>query len=411
VVGGGAAGLIAAWRSALAGRDTLLLEANPRPGAKIRISGGGKCNVTHEGPVRELLAAFPPAQARFLRPSLHAFSNADLRELLGGEGVPTWAREDGRVFPLDRAGSARWVVEALQSVAVRAGAQLRTEVRVVGLEPAGSRIAAVRTADGLIPADQVILATGGASYPRTGTRGEALGWLGDLGLPVKPWFPALAPIPLARPRPAWEGMALRGGELRLREHEDGPVAARFRGDLLFTAAGLSGPAALELSEPVEQARRRGAAWLEYGSAEDARALESTFLAEAAERPESTFRRWLHARLPERAVGDLLRGWNLAPDRRLRTATRGERRLLVQALAGLALGEAGPVPLARGEVCAGGLELDAVDPRTLRVRGWTNLLVCGELLDVNGPVGGYNLQAAFSTGFLAGTAAGSFGPEI
>jgi hypothetical protein len=257
----------------------------------------------------------------------------------------------------------------------------------------------------------VILATGGASYPRTGTRGEALGWLGDLGLPVKPWFPALAPIPLARPRPAWEGMALRGGELRLREHEDGPVAARFRGDLLFTAAGLSGPAALELSEPVEQARRRGAAWLEYGSAEDARALESTFLAEAAERPESTFRRWLHARLPERAVGDLLRGWNLAPDRRLRTATRGERRLLVQALAGLALGEAGPVPLARGEVCAGGLELDAVDPRTLRVRGWTNLLVCGELLDVNGPVGGYNLQAAFSTGFLAGTAAGSFGPEI
>lgn len=402
VVGGGAAGLVAAWRSAQAGRETLLLEASPRMASKVRISGGGKCNLTHAGPVRELLAAFPARQGRFLRPALHAFSNADLVELMRREGVDTYVRPDGRVFPLDRPGSAREVVQALLGLAERAGVRFRTGTRVTGLEARGSTVTGLLTGADRLEPGRVILATGGASYPRTGTRGEALGWLQRLGLPVRPWAPALAPIQLQRPRPEWEGVAFRGGELRFRAQADGPLQGRVAGDLLFTRAGISGPAVLHLSESVEAARRAGCALLEYAFVRSAEDLERQWLSPTS--AQATLRRWLMAWIPERVAGALLADLALPADQRLGQLGREPRRRLLAALAGFDLGPASAVPLEQGEVCAGGLDLDAVDPRTLAVRGWDNLAVCGELLDINGPVGGYNLQAAFSTGFLAGAPA-------
>lgn len=402
VIGGGAAGLIAAWRSALGGRKTLLLEANPRVGVKVRISGGGKCNVTHGGPIRSLLSAFPQAQARFLRPALHAFSNQDVTDLLRREGVETWERVDGRVFPLDRPGSAQQVVEALQGIAEKAGATLLTGTRVEGLVADAGRILGLRADGTRIDVAKVILATGGASYPRTGTRGEALAWLRELGLPVKPWFPALAPIPLIEPRPAWEGVALRDGELRFRPHREGPVLARSAGDILFTRGGISGPAALDLSERVEVARRAGGAILEYALHKDPEELQRDFLEVGRNHPDASLRRWLCAWLPDRIAASMIEAWGLPADARLSRLTREDRRRAVDAIAGFPLGAAGQVPLELGEVCAGGLDLTAVEPRNMAVRGWENLHVCGELLDVNGPVGGYNLQAAFSTGFLAGS---------
>lgn len=401
VVGGGAAGLIAAWRSALAGCETLLLEANPRLGVKVRISGGGKCNVTHGGPVRDLLAAFPPGQGRFLRPALHAFSNLDLLDLLRREGVATYERPDGRVFPVDRPGSAQQVVEALSGLVQQSGVRLRTDTRVSGLVAQGTRIAGVRTEAGTLDASRVVLATGGASYPRTGTRGEALGWLRGLGLPVKPWAPALAPIPLQRPRPEWEGVALRGGELRFRATAAGPLQGRWAGDILFTRSGITGPAALHLSEAVETARRAGGAHLEYAFVRSPEDLERRLLDLAATQAEASLRRWMGSWLPERVAAGLMVDWGLPADLRLHQLGREQRRRAVAAIAGLDLGAAATVPLEGGEVCAGGLDLGAVDPRSMAVKGWDNLAVCGELLDLNGPVGGYNLQAAFSTGYLAG----------
>ncbi|MDR3669733.1 MAG: NAD(P)/FAD-dependent oxidoreductase, partial [Holophaga sp.] len=143
VVGGGAAGMIAAWRAAGLGHAVTLLEANPRLGTKILISGGGKCNITHAGPVRALLAAFPPAQARFLRPGLHGFSNEDVLALLRREGVATQARDNGRVFPLDRPGSAALVTEAFEALVRRAGVAVRLGARVVALLGARPRLEAL----------------------------------------------------------------------------------------------------------------------------------------------------------------------------------------------------------------------------------------------------------------------------
>jgi predicted Rossmann fold flavoprotein len=256
--------------------------------------------------------------------------------------------------------------------------------------------------DERLQAEACILATGGASYPETGTRGEVLGWLKVLGIPVRPWFPALAPIPLQRARPAWEGVALRDGELRLSGGCGGRRLAAFAGDLVFTKAGISGPAALELSQATEQARRGGAAWLTYASVrEPPEAVEAALLAEARSNPRLQAATWLQRALPERLVEPLLLEAEADRGLMLKDLPKPARKALVALVTALPLGEPQAVPLARGEVAAGGVDLAAVDPRTMAVRGWDNLRICGELLDVDGPVGGYNLQAAFSTGFAAG----------
>ncbi len=403
VVGGGAAGLVASWRAASLGHRVTLLEANGRLGVKLRISGGGKCNITHDGPPKALLAAFTKEQARFLRPALHAFGNEAVLELLRREGVMTYVRDNGRVFPLDRPGSAAAVVAALETLVRRAGVVVRQGARVTGLLGGAPRIGGVCLEREDLAAEAVILATGGASYPETGTRGEVLDWLRTLGVPVRPWFPALAPIPLELPRPAWEGVALREGELRLTAGPEGRRLTAFAGDLLFTKAGLSGPAALELSQATERARRSGAAWLAYAAVVDPpEAVDAALQAEARANPRLLAASWLDRHLPERLVGPLLAEAGLPRDLRLKDLPRESRKALVALVTALPLGVPRPVPLARGEVAAGGVELAAVDPHTMALRGWDNLRVCGELLDLDGPVGGYNLQAAFSTGFAAGS---------
>ena len=394
--------MIAAWRAAGLGHRVTLLEANARLGVKLRISGGGKCNITHDGTVKEVLAAFPKDQARFLRPAMHRFTNEDVLALLRREGVETYARDNGRVFPIDRPGSAAAVVAAFEAIVRGAGVEIRCGARITGLDGAAPRLDALRLGEERLEADRFILATGGASYPETGTRGEMLGWLRDLGLPMRTWFPALAPIPLAKPRPGWEGVAFREGELILMAGQGGKRLARFKGDLVFTKAGISGPAALELSQAAEAARIAGAAWLAY--AHDGRtfeAVDAEAIQTAQAQPHLSALRWLQRWLPERCAETLVAEAGLPDGQRLKDLPKAARRAFVEAVTAFPLGAPGTVPLSRGEVAAGGLRLEAVDPHTMAVRGFGNLRVCGELLDVDGPVGGYNLQAAFSTGFVAG----------
>jgi predicted Rossmann fold flavoprotein len=396
--------MVAAWRAASLGHAVTLLEANGRLGQKLRISGGGKCNVTHAGTVAELLKAFDPVQARFLRPSLHALTNAAVLEQLRREGVETLARDNGRVFPLEGPGSAHRVAEAFENLLRRAGATVRFGARVVALQGLKPRLEALVLENGeRLRAEVFILALGGASYPATGTRGEGPDWLKALGVPVLPWAPALAPIPLERPRPQWEGVALREGTLLLRQGKEGKGLARFKGDVLFTRRGVTGPAALELSRPAEAARRGAGAWLAYCfSSQDEGALDAALQQEQRDNPHLAARTWLQRWLPERLCLPSLRDLGLPEDQRLKDLTRAGRRGLIGLVLAFPLGAPVAVELERGEVCAGGVRLEAVDPRTMAVKGWENLRVCGELLDVDGPVGGYNLQAAFSTGFAAGS---------
>jgi predicted Rossmann fold flavoprotein len=402
IVGAGASGLVAAWRAASRGCLVTVLDGNRGPGAKLRLTGGGRCNLTHGGSPEAVLAAFPAPQARFLRTAFRQFSPADLRALLDRMGLATEVRPDGRVFPGGGATAAQ-VVEILAGLAREAGADLRLGCRVAGLEVCDGRVEALRLAEGgRMTGSAFLLACGGASYPETGSRGEALAWLEALGCPTVPWRPALAPIPLLEAHPEWEGVPLRGGRLRLSAQPGTRCLREAEGDLVFTREGLSGPAALALSEATEVARRGGGAWLVYQPrGAEGRALEAELVWLQASNPHLAARTWLRHWLPERIGPWVLAQVGLSPDQRMRDLPRAPRKALAAHTAALPLGPPRPVSLARGEVAAGGLSLGAVDPGTCRVRAWENLWVCGELLDVHGPVGGYNLQAAFSTGYLAG----------
>nr|WP_320131639.1 aminoacetone oxidase family FAD-binding enzyme [uncultured Holophaga sp.] len=403
VVGGGAAGLVAAWRAAVGGHRVRLVEGGRGLGAKLLITGGGRCNLTHAGASRELLSAFPKGQSRFLRPAFHAFSGEDLRALFRRLGLETAPREDGRVFPARAEQGAAEVVACLEGLVRQAGVELHLGTRVTGLEGAAPRLTGLVLASGeRLCADAFILATGGASYPGTGSTGEGLTWLRRLGLPVVPWHPALAPVSLEEARPQWEGISLRGGMLVMRAGRSGKRLAAASGDLVFTRRGVSGPAVLELSAAIELRRRAGDAWLSYQPLKGEQELEAELLAVQAAQPLLQASTWAQRHLPQRMVPWLLEQAGLPPGQRMGELPRAGRRALVASVSAFPLGRPLPIELDRGEVTAGGLALGAVDPHSMAVQGWDNLRVCGELLDLDGPVGGYNLQAAFSTGYLAGS---------
>jgi predicted Rossmann fold flavoprotein len=409
VVGGGAAGLIAAWRAAGHGARTLLLEKNERLGIKLHISGGGKCNITHDGLMHDVRMAFEPAEARFLRLPFLRFTNEDVLALLHAQGVETYTRPDGRIFPVS--GRAEDVVDALAWHARQAGAEIRCRAAVEGIEAAIGIARGVRLQGRLLPADAVVLATGGVSYPKTGTTGDGLRWARDLGHTVVPLRAALAPVYLdPAPPPDWSGVALR--DCLLRARAAGRVVARWRGDLLFTHKGISGPTALGVSREVALAMEQGAVTLDADLLPDRppEALAAELTSPEHRAARRGVRALLDAWLPNRIVPAVLERAGVDAGTPLHQLSRPGRNRLVELLKGWPLGAARAVPLERGEVTAGGVSLDEVDPATMASRKVSRLYLCGEVLDIAGPVGGYNLQAAFATGFVAGGAAATVGGD-
>ncbi len=409
VVGGGAAGLIAAWRAAECGASVTLLERNVRLGTKILISGGGKCNITHAGTVDALLRAFRQSEARFLRRSFYRFTNADVLGLLARQGVEVVTREDGCVFAASEA--ARDVADALERAAADAGVRLAMGQAATGLVVADGRVAGVETKDGPLAADRVIVAVGGSSYPATGCRGDGFAWAREVGHTVAPVRAALAPIFLdPRPPEAWSGVALRGVLVKLRC--EGKVAAKRRGDVLFTHWGLSGPAILGISRDAVEARERGAISLEIDLVPDAteEALDGRVREWVAANPSKRLLWLVEEWTPKRLRPAVMEAAGLSDEVVGARLTRAERVGLVATLKGWAPGRVAQIPIEKGEVVAGGVSLDEVDPMTMESRIVPGLHWCGEVLDVAGPVGGYNLQAAFSTGFVAGEAAASGGGD-
>jgi hypothetical protein len=411
VVGGGPAGLMAACRAAERGRATLLLEKNPRPGAKILISGGGRCNLTHSTDAQGIVAAFGPP-GRFLHSALAALGPRELVDLIEAEGVPTQVEPDGKVFPAS--GRAGDVLAALRRRLRRSGATLAAEEPLVDLQrhaPGFRLITAGRT----MAATKVVLATGGRSYPACGTTGDGYRWAAALGHTIVTPRPALVPIVTDAP---WvkglQGITVPDVLLSVARGEGGsspsgagakrekPLAER-RGALLFAHFGLSGPAVLDISRAVSAfgRGRRPPLWCDFlpdVGEEQLGTMLATASAQTGRRlVGSLLERWLPCRLAEILVAQA----KLAPDRRAAELSRQERLRLVRAVKQLGIRTTGTLGFEKAEVTAGGVSLDEVDSRTMESKLVPGLFMAGELLDLDGPVGGYNLQAAFSTGWLAG----------
>jgi predicted Rossmann fold flavoprotein len=404
VVGAGAGGILAAWRAASLGASVVLLEKTPRIGTKILISGGGKCNITHDGPLEDLIRAFRPPEARFIRPSCYRFTNQQVVDMLTSRGLNVYTRPDGRIFPVDQ--NAKDVVAILGTYLVEAGVDVRLNTPVTDLLVEDGAVVGVKTASGSITVGRVIVAVGGASYPNSGTTGDGWRWAKSIGHRVVKPRAALAPIELELAGGTeWAGVALRDVGLKVRGIVEGKIRelARWQGDLLFTHRGISGPCALGVSREAAEALDKGSVEVEIDLVPQSReeSLSEDLLAVAQMHPRRLTPSLLPDSLPDRLRTAVLEEAQVDPTIALNKLDRKSRNRLAGTLKRWRLGIVTRVPLEKGEVTAGGIDLDEVDPQTMASRVVRGLYLCGEVLDIAGPVGGYNLQAAFATGFVAG----------
>ncbi|MGO8750757.1 MAG: NAD(P)/FAD-dependent oxidoreductase [Thermoguttaceae bacterium] len=408
VVGAGAAGLVAAFRSAERGRHVLLLEKNRKPGAKILMSGGTRCNLTHATDKRGILQEFGP-QGRFLHSALSILGPQDVVEMFEAEGVATKVETTGKIFPASD--KALDVLGALLRRLERSGCVLAREEPLERIDRSGARFL-LATSRRDLAAEKVILACGGKSHPGCGTSGDGYAWAAALGHAVIPPRPALVPL---RTDAAWvsalKGITLPDVVVRVAPSDlarstglsKRTVLAEHRGSFLFTHFGLSGPAVLNVSRAVSGHPRPETLAAVCDLLPEIR--PEAFDAQLAQQGATAGKRQLATILgdwiPQRLAESILNLLGLPGDRRVAELAKADRLRLVQSVKQLAIPLSGTLGFKKAEVTAGGVALDEIDSRTLQSKLVPNLHVAGELLDLDGPIGGYNFQAAFSTGWLAG----------
>ena len=411
VVGAGPAGLFAAMAAANLGAKTLVFERQRRAGGKLPYSGGGRGNLTHTGEVEELLRHYrggkkEGAAARFLRPALFAFSNLDLVRFFEKRGLPLVADSQGRFFP--RTGSAQDALELLLTEVEKAGSKilLGEKVEKIRVGPSGFVLLS-RGSKVLARARVVVLAPGGLARPDLGGSADGYALAESFGHRIVPPRPALAPVIVEAqnfsPFSACAGLALRETTVTLFRARKVRIKV---GDILFTHHGLSGPAILDLSRDVEPGDLlRVALAPEFGTSSEA---ERYLKVKSASWSRKSLVNFLcELGLPRRLSQALLTSLGIPPVKKAAELTRSERKALAESLA---RDRGHPFPVAAVEgweeamVTRGGVDLDEVDPKTMGSRLVPGLFFAGEILDIDGESGGYNLQAAFSTGYLAGISA-------
>ena len=404
VVGAGAAGLMAAGRAAEAGAETLLLEKMRRPGRKLEITGAGRCNLTNVSPLAEFIEHFEP-NGRFLRQAFSQFFASEQVDFFSERGLATVTERGGRVFPAS--GRAQDVVETLCRWVAERGVTVGTLSPVRRLLVDGHRVVGVALPRGRVHrADAVVLATGGASYPATGSTGDGYELARSVGHKVVPIRPALVPLETAgRTARDLQGLSLKNVTLSARM--DGKKQAQAFGEMLFTHFGLSGPIVLALSRKVVDALRAGekvTVSIDLKPALDERQLEARLLRDLTAHGRQKFGTLLKGLLPRKLIPVCAESTGISPDKLAHQVTAPERKRLRVWLKDFRLDVAGHRPFEEAIITAGGVDTREVDPRTMASRLVDGLYLTGEVLDIDGDTGGYNLQAAFSTGWVAGRCA-------
>ncbi len=409
VVGAGAAGLWAAAQAAQGCRDVWLLEKTLRIGSKILASGGTRCNLTTTLGPRDAAALFGKQAARFLAPAFAALPPAKVREHFHRLGVPTITEPElEKVFP--RSQRARDVRDALLVDARNRGVRVVSDCPVRAVRPVSDGFE-LQLPGRALRCRRVLLCPGGKSYPKTGTTGDGYSWLSQLGLKLLPRVPALVPLTSAA---GWvralSGIALQACEARLLD-ASGRELGRRRRPLLFTHHGLSGPAAMDLSVHVARgAGQRFELAVDMFPETTAESLSTALIGAAGRRGGGKLSQVLELLAPEplprRLVAALAQQAGLpGPQAELSQLRRDTRKRLLGQLKGLRVQVEGTLGFRKAEVTAGGLALQEVERKTMECKKYPGLYVFGEILDLAGPIGGLNFQAAFATGHLAGLAAG------
>ena len=403
VIGGGAAGLLAGIAAAQNGAQTVILEKMRRPGKKILITGKGRCNITNNCDLQEIIKNIP-GNGRFLNSALRRFTNQDIVQLLEDNGLPTKVERGGRVFPVsDKAAD---VVDTLVKIYKNYGGKLLTDCKVKSITAEFGKITGAVTADGQkFAADAVILAAGGSSYPGTGSDGSGVKLAKALGHTIVSLAPSLVPLESDSPYiSGLQGLSLRNIEGTV--YADGKKIGSEFGEMLFTQFGVSGRIILSLSKCVAEAFAKGAQEVELAidlkPALDKDKLDARLQRDFTQYSRKQMPNGMKDLLPQRLIAPVLDQAFIDEEKFVNQLSRAERRRLVDVLKAFTVPITGTRPIAEAIVTAGGVSLKEIDPKTMESKLIKGLFFAGEVMDIDGYTGGYNLQAAFSTGYAAGT---------
>jgi hypothetical protein len=405
VVGAGAAGLATAifLRRATTSRSVIVLDGAKKPGAKILISGGSRCNVTN---VRVTERDFWGGRSTIVRRILRAFPIDETIAFFREIGVPLHEEADGKLFP--DSNRSRDVLDALLSETSRVGAQLLPDRRVLDVVADGDAFT-VKTANGEFRALQVVLATGGKSLPKTGSDGAGLDIAQRLGHTIVATTPALAPLLLANDDAMHRDLTGVAQHVELAVWIDGAIAIRLTGAMLWTHVGVSGPVALNASRHWTRAEIEGrtvAVTVSFLPGRSFADVDAEWTELAIDRPRLSVQSALALALPASLASALLNTLALDAKTPIAHFPRDDRRRLVRALVEWPLPVVGTRGYNFAEATAGGIELTEIEPATMRSRVCRGLYLVGEMLDVDGRIGGFNFQWAWCTGRIAGEALSS-----
>ena len=403
VIGGGAAGLIAAGQAALLGADVVVFEKMARPGRKICITGKGRCNITNVAELPDFISHFG-ANGKFLRQAFSRFFTHELMEFFDRLGLDLVIERGGRVFPAS--GQAPDVLRVLVKWARDAGVKFKTKSTVDELVVEDGSINGLVSKGREFLFDKVVLATGGATYPETGSTGDGYVMAGNVGHKIVPIRPALVGLRCAGTS-AKRLVGLDLVNVGVRFFRDDKSFKNGFGEMGFIENGVTGPVILTLSSAVVDALMEGRTItlsIDLKPALDLKKLDARLLRDFKTRATEPLDSLLRGLLPRELVPVALESSDLEPSKTASHVTVKERARLVKWLKDFRLEITGPFPLAGAIVTAGGVDLKEVDPRTMESRLVKGLFLAGELLDIQGDTGGYNLQAAFSTGYIAGVSA-------
>lgn len=396
VIGAGPAGMMAAIAAAEAGKRVTLLEKNEKPGRKLAITGKGRCNITNACDVQDIFENIP-TNANFLYSAVYGFTNADVVAFFEENGVPTKVERGQRVFPVSD--KAFDVVDALKNKMRDLGVKIvRDEAEAV--IAANGAVEAVRGKNGLYECDGAVIATGGLSYPQTGSTGDGYKIAKELGHSVTGLYPSLIPIVTLEDTKPLQGLSLKNAALTVKSPSGKTVYSDF-GELLFTHFGLSGPIVLSSSGHLGSDPKGFSFIIDLKPALDEEKLDERVLRDFSTNANRDFVNSLGELLPSKLIPYIVERSGIPPRTKVNSVTRAQRRELVRLLKNLTFTAECYRPISEAIITSGGINVKEVNPSTMESRLVKGLFFAGEVLDVDAYTGGFNLQIAFSTGRLAG----------
>ncbi len=401
VIGGGAAGMFAAITAAENGASVAVAEPNEKVGRKLAITGKGRCNVTNNSDNDTIMKNIP-RNPRFMYSALSAFSAADTMAFFENEGVPLKTERGNRVFPVSD--KAYDIVDALFFRMKRLGVEL-IRTKVLEITEENGAVTGVRTDKENITAQKVILATGGKSYPITGSTGDGYIMAEKLGHTVTELKPSLVPLETKEDCSVMMGLSLKNVTLSVVDNDRKKTVFKEMGEMIFTHFGISGPLVLSASSNMSAITEgKYTAFIDMKPALDMQQMESRIMRDFDERKNMQLSNALRKLLPEKIILPLLKKAGVSPEKQVNSVTKAERGEILKCIKAFPLTVTSYRPISEAIITDGGISVKEINPKTMESKIVGGLYFAGEIIDVTGFTGGFNLQIAFSTGYGAGLSA-------